>query len=247
MFSKVALTTLVLGVLYVNPLAVPVARAPEPGCEFPQSSYSISYHNLTFASFTPAVASGFVDRAFGINDLLSREPGDTPPPPQPTPDASEKAKKCLIEKVIKTPKKKLGIARREPGDTPPPPQPTSDVEKAKEGLIEKVITPIKKKLGMREPADPDLFMLQSRNELEAWVGREAFLALRGPARRTLVTPPSPTTGLNATRSFSRVSPCTGSEVNPSVTTTHPGTDRLAFQLMVNSFVPLKNRFTFPRT
>ena len=37
MFSKTALTSLLLGALYVNALAIPVARepAPEPECEFP--------------------------------------------------------------------------------------------------------------------------------------------------------------------------------------------------------------------
>ena len=52
MFSKATLTTLVLGALYVNALAVPVARepAPEPECEFPRSFPTISYHGLTFVS-----------------------------------------------------------------------------------------------------------------------------------------------------------------------------------------------------
>ena len=53
MFSKTALISLVLGVLYVNALSLPVARepAPEPECEFPRLFPTIFYHGLTLVSF----------------------------------------------------------------------------------------------------------------------------------------------------------------------------------------------------
>ena len=56
MFSKVALTSLILGALYVNALAIPVARepTPEPECEFPRSLSTIFYHDLTLVSFNPS-------------------------------------------------------------------------------------------------------------------------------------------------------------------------------------------------
>ena len=52
MFSKTSLTFLALGALYVNALTVPVARgpAPEPECEFPRLSLTISYHDLILVS-----------------------------------------------------------------------------------------------------------------------------------------------------------------------------------------------------
>ena len=52
MFSKTSLTVLALGALYVNALTVPVARgpAPEPECESPRLSLTISYHDLILVS-----------------------------------------------------------------------------------------------------------------------------------------------------------------------------------------------------
>ena len=55
MFSKTALTSVILGALYVNALSVPVARepVPEPACEFPRPFPTTFYHDLTLVSFDP--------------------------------------------------------------------------------------------------------------------------------------------------------------------------------------------------
>ena len=58
MFSKATLISLVVGALYVNALAVPVARSPIPEseCKFPGSFHAILYHRLTFA-YSPRTRS----------------------------------------------------------------------------------------------------------------------------------------------------------------------------------------------
>ena len=55
MFSTTALTSLILGVLYVNASALPVTRepSPEPDCEFPPSFPTIPYRDLTMVSNSP--------------------------------------------------------------------------------------------------------------------------------------------------------------------------------------------------
>ena len=56
MFSKAALTFLVVGALSVNALTVPLARspAPEPDCELPWLFSITPYHDLTLVSFDSA-------------------------------------------------------------------------------------------------------------------------------------------------------------------------------------------------
>jgi len=74
MFSKAALTFLVVGALSVNALTIPVARspAPEPECEFPQSFPITSYHDLTSPSTAQELKAGMLKRDLSY-ELFSRE------------------------------------------------------------------------------------------------------------------------------------------------------------------------------
>jgi len=58
MFSKIVLTSLIIGVISVNALTIPVARSPAPEleCESPLLFSTVPYHDLTSVSFNSFVA-----------------------------------------------------------------------------------------------------------------------------------------------------------------------------------------------